>query len=167
MAFQETQIFILFIYRGISQESYLTTMICILVEYAHLQHATFMFVSVWFCVYKISVAFLRAICLESFHVSLLYTRLLFCCCFWDIMCLFSNEISTYEKQFSAFAGHLGQIQWDHPVPWIVMLCTQISLYPLLPLQSNGLDLVVLYYLFNSPSKYGNVLLGTPILVHAT
>ena len=36
MAFQETQIFTLFIYRGISQESYLTTMIYILVEYAHL-----------------------------------------------------------------------------------------------------------------------------------
>lgn len=36
MAFQETQIFTLFIYREISQESYLTTMIYILVEYAHL-----------------------------------------------------------------------------------------------------------------------------------
>lgn len=48
---------------------------------------------VWFCVYKISVAFLRAICLESFHVTLLFTMLLFCCCFWDIMHLFSNEIS--------------------------------------------------------------------------
>lgn len=47
----------------------------------------------WFCVYKISVAFLRAICLESFHVTLLFTMLLFCCCFWDIMHLFSSEIS--------------------------------------------------------------------------
>ena len=115
---------------------------------------------VWFCVYKISVAFLRAICLESFHVTLLFTRLLFCGCFWDIVHLFSNEISI-------ICWMLGQIQWDHPVPRMVTLCTQILLCPPLPLQSNWLDLVVLYYLFNSSSEYGDVLLGTPILVHAT
>ena len=81
--------------------------------------------------------------------------------------VFGTLCICFPMKFLSFAGCLGQIQWDHPVSQIVTLCTQISLYPLLPLQSNWLDLVVLYYIFNSSSEYGDVLLGTPMLVHAT
>lgn len=160
MAFQETQIFTLFIYRGISQESYLTTMIYIL-TCNMLLLSLWVLWCVWFCVYKISVAFLRAICLESFHVTLLFTMLLFCCCFWDIMHLFSNEISIICWMFRS--DSVG----SSCSPNSYTLHTNFTLpSPSSPVKQARSCCTVLSSQFTL-QVWKCAVIGTPILVHAT
>ena len=116
---------------------------------------------VWFCVYKISVAFLRAICLESFHVTLLFTMLLFCCCFWDIMHLFSNEISIICWMFRSDSV------WSSCSPNSHTLHTNF----ILPSPSSSVKqarscCTVLSSQFTL-QVWKCAVIGTPILVHAT